>query len=155
MCVNGGLRVSLKSVSEGTETSVISYLPMQAGALQNSNDEVPRGQGGPIRRVRDRSGQRLTRAVFTLNNYTEEEYSYLTKEFAPNHCRWMVIGKEIGDTGTSHLQGACVAERFQTCNCSRCIGDVPSILSRLSPSSSPYKHGLWPICAQCGHRHPN
>lgn len=60
--------------------------------------------GGPVRRTRDRTGQRVSRVVFTLNNWTDEEYSYLTKEFAPK-CRWMVIGKEIGENGTKHLQG--------------------------------------------------
>ena len=38
---------------------------------------------------------------FTLNNYTEEEEETLRN--AP--CAYMVLGKEVGDQGTPHLQG--------------------------------------------------
>lgn len=41
------------------------------------------------------------RWCFTLNNYTEEEYSLFDKL----ECRYIVIGKETGDSGTPHLQG--------------------------------------------------
>lgn len=60
--------------------------------------------GGPVRRERSQKGQRVTRFVFTLNNWTEEEYDFLT-EFP---CKWMVVGKEVGENGTPHLQGACI-----------------------------------------------
>nr|QIK03914.1 replication-associated protein [Tundra vole stool-associated circular virus] len=66
---------------------------------------IPAAQGGPQRR--ERGGQRIRRFVFTLNNWTQEEYDYLTKEFAPQ-TTWGVIGKETGETGTSHLQGAVI-----------------------------------------------
>lgn len=59
-------------------------------------------QGGPIRR--DRTGQRVSRIVFTLNNWTQPEYEFLTQTFAPQ-VTWMVIGKETGESGTQHLQG--------------------------------------------------
>lgn len=68
-------------------------------------------QGGPIRPAyapRDRKGQRIRRFVFTLNNWTEEEYTYLTTVFAPQ-TTWFVVGRETApETGTSHLQGACI-----------------------------------------------
>lgn len=51
--------------------------------------------------------QRLRRFVFTLNNWSQEEYDYLTQSFAPT-VKWIVIGKETGANGTPHLQGACV-----------------------------------------------
>jgi len=38
---------------------------------------------------------------FTLNNYTEDEFN----ELQELECRYIVIGKEIGDNGTPHLQG--------------------------------------------------
>lgn len=38
---------------------------------------------------------------FTLNNYTEEEYL----EISNIECKYMVIGKEVGESGTPHLQG--------------------------------------------------
>jgi len=48
----------------------------------------------------------VTRIVFTLNNYTPEEYTWFTETFAPT-AKWGIIGKETGANGTQHLQGAC------------------------------------------------
>lgn len=39
--------------------------------------------------------------VFTLNNYSEEEYEYLLNY----DCDYVIIGKEVGEQGTPHLQG--------------------------------------------------
>jgi hypothetical protein len=47
---------------------------------------------------------RIRRFVFTLNNYTEAEFAAI-KQFP---CKWMIVGKEVGEKGTPHLQGACV-----------------------------------------------
>lgn len=44
------------------------------------------------------------RYCFTLNNYTEDEYSAL-RDNIQTHCRYGIIGKEIGESGTPHLQG--------------------------------------------------
>lgn len=82
-----------------------------------TNTTVPT-QGGPIRR--DQTGTRVSRIVFTLNNWTQPEYDYLTQEFAPQ-VTWMVIGKETGESGTQHLQGNCVFERFGVCHCDLCL----------------------------------
>lgn len=38
---------------------------------------------------------------FTLNNYTQEEYTNIIGMT----CRYMVVGKEVGESGTPHLQG--------------------------------------------------
>lgn len=58
--------------------------------------------------ARSQAGQRVTRFVFTLNNWTEEEYSLLTEDFALQ-TKWLVVAKETAPgTGTPHLQGACV-----------------------------------------------
>lgn len=46
--------------------------------------------------------QRLSRFVFTLNNYTEIEYEDLKKM----PVQWMILGKEKGESGTEHIQGA-------------------------------------------------
>jgi len=53
---------------------------------------------------------RFRRIVFTLNNWTDDEYSSLI--LFP--CRWMVIGKEKGLNGTMHLQGAIVLNSQMT-----------------------------------------
>lgn len=46
----------------------------------------------------------LRRIVFTLNNYTAEEHEAIKHI----ECTWMIIGQEVGDEGTPHLQGAIV-----------------------------------------------
>lgn len=45
--------------------------------------------------------QRSLGFCFTCNNYTEEEYGSLLEI----NCQYIVIGKEIGESGTPHLQG--------------------------------------------------
>lgn len=43
--------------------------------------------------------------VFVVNNWTEDEYQQL-KLLTVEHCRWLVIAKEVGPTnGVPHLQG--------------------------------------------------
>jgi len=49
-------------------------------------------------------GSRGTSWCFTLNNYSEEEYERL-KAFCTNEAVYFIIGKEVGDGGTPHLQG--------------------------------------------------
>lgn len=49
----------------------------------------------------------LRRFVFTINNWTQEEYDWLTNQslWCP---KWMIVAKEHQENGTPHLQGACV-----------------------------------------------
>jgi len=42
--------------------------------------------------------------VFTLNNYTDNDYKSI-KKLCSEYCRCAVIGKEVGEQGTPHLQG--------------------------------------------------
>jgi len=69
--------------------------------------------GGPIRRTRapvrprrTQAGQRVSRVTFTLNNWTQAEYDDLVAR-APTF-KWIIIGKEVAESGTPHLQGAIV-----------------------------------------------
>lgn len=44
--------------------------------------------------------------VFTLNNYTEQEFEFLSSEFLSKRKEYFyIIGKEVGESGTPHLQG--------------------------------------------------
>jgi len=68
----------------------------------------PTMAGGPIRRSGGH-GERLSRFVFTVNNYTDDEYQWLTTTFPQNFApSWLIVGKEVGENGTPHLQGACI-----------------------------------------------
>jgi len=58
--------------------------------------------GGPIRR--NRAGYYYTRLAYTLNNWTPQEYTDLCSW----DVKWKVIGKEVGEDGTPHLQAACI-----------------------------------------------
>jgi len=58
--------------------------------------------GGPARR--QKNGQRYRRICFTLNNWTPQEYN----DLCAFKATWMIIGKEVGDNGTPHLQGAAI-----------------------------------------------
>lgn len=48
--------------------------------------------------------QRARRWTFTWNNYTEEDLSQLSQYFETT-AEYYIIGKEIGESGTPHLQG--------------------------------------------------
>lgn len=63
-----------------------------------------------------------TRYVFTLNNYVDEDQQRL-RDLAPS-CRYLVFGRETGESGTPHLQGFVIfgtSVRFNRAK--RSIGD--------------------------------
>jgi len=41
---------------------------------------------------------------FTLNNYSDDEYTKII-EVCERECKYWIVGKEVGDGGTPHLQG--------------------------------------------------
>lgn len=103
---------------------------------------------------RNRSGGRIRRFVFTLNNWTQAEYDSITA--LP--CSWMVIGKEVGDSGTPHLQGACILGTqmsfsrlktltgFKRCHIEPMYGSPEKSLAYCSKEDlHPYVSGILPI----------
>ena len=44
----------------------------------------------------------LRNVIFTLNNYTQDEYDFIVNSPL---FKYLIIGKEIGESGTPHLQG--------------------------------------------------
>jgi len=46
-----------------------------------------------------------TRWVFTLNNYAEADVVFLTQLAETDAVRYLVVGREIAESGTPHLQG--------------------------------------------------
>lgn len=65
-----------------------------------------------MRRIRNQTGERIQRFVFTLNNYTKEEEEDIQK-WTP---MWLIYGRENATTGTPHLQGACVIGKKMSFN---------------------------------------
>lgn len=59
------------------------------------------------KRSRTQAGTRWRRFVFTLNNWTPKDFSDITGLHSSKPIKWMVVGKETGENGTPHLQGAC------------------------------------------------
>lgn len=53
-----------------------------------------------------------TRWLFTLNNYTDEEYEHINALLSDKEqVTYGIVGKESGENGTPHLQGYCVFGR--------------------------------------------
>lgn len=102
--------------------------------------------------------KQLSRFVFTLNNYTESEVRWLRSW---TDCTWLIFGKEVGEEGTSHLQGACILnkrwrfpalkklEGFRRAHIETMRGrpsDSKAYCSKEDPS--PFEFGIMPVTQQ-------
>jgi len=47
----------------------------------------------------------LRNVIFTLNNYTQDEYDFIVNSTL---FKYLIVGKEIGESGTPHLQGYAI-----------------------------------------------
>ena len=61
-------------------------------------------EGGNTKTPSDKQISPAIRWCFTLNNYTSEEYSSISSKCS-TFCKKYIIGKEVGEGGTPHLQG--------------------------------------------------
>ena len=59
---------------------------------------------------------RVARYCFTLNNYTEEELLSVTEFAKSKDAKYLVFGKEKGESGTPHLQGFVILATSQRFN---------------------------------------
>jgi hypothetical protein len=84
--------VDYEHVSTST-ASIISNLYLEARADRANPRKAPAKRAPRVRRI-----------CFTLNNYSEEEY----QDIIATPCKWMIVAKETGESGTPHLQGAAV-----------------------------------------------
>lgn len=64
-----------------------------------SEDSTPRKGKG---KKRDNP---VKRWCFTLNNYTDEDLQHLKEVITEESCLYAIIGKEVGENETPHLQG--------------------------------------------------
>lgn len=63
--------------------------------------------------------QRSTNWVFTLNNYTEQDEERFALAVSGGKLRWCLYGREVGLSGTPHLQGVCGAASQRTLSAMR------------------------------------
>jgi len=95
-----------------------------------------------------------TEYCFTLNKYTDDEYTNL-KRFAEDVCRYAIIGCEVGESGTPHLQGywllrkrtsfkVCVYRYFPRCHVEIAAGSPDSNKRYCSKGGDYWEHGVCP-----------
>ena len=66
---------------------------------------VPGPLADPTMPKADKRGSRAKRWCFTLNNYQDADLERIRKNLKPDVVGFCKIGKEVGDSGTPHLQG--------------------------------------------------
>lgn len=77
---------------------------------------------------------------FTLNNYTNEDVDSLQNLVGTHECVYIIFGKEVGDSGTPHLQGfVSFSKRTYLTEVKKRISDRAHLeLARMVPESIEY-----------------
>jgi len=100
--------------SEAEEPSPVPHFPSpelfcSEPALSLSPPAAPVAEAAPLQAGGASSGSRGARHwCFTLNHFTDDEFVHfacLCDETEAGHMRYLVMGREIGEGGTPHLQG--------------------------------------------------
>nr|WDW25743.1 MAG: replication-associated protein [Canine circovirus]WDW25744.1 MAG: replication-associated protein [Canine circovirus] len=65
---------------------------------------VPKGTKPTSKKGKKERGSPACRWCFTVNNWTEEEYGLIVST-CKSSAKYLIIGKEVGENGTPHLQG--------------------------------------------------
>jgi hypothetical protein len=80
-----------------------SVVPAVNNALEVAEIEGVEGFAGPRQKSRG--------WCFTINNYTESDIHRLRDFHDSTHgCKYLIVGKEVGEQGTPHLQGYLFVE---------------------------------------------
>lgn len=75
--------------------------PASAASRRGDSDQCEADPTIPAKA--GRKGRLVQNWCFTLNNYTDEEIEVFKK--AARDCSYAIIGKEVGESRTPHLQG--------------------------------------------------
>lgn len=70
--------------------------------MKNSNDSILESEGNTKPQINKKQDGACKKWCLTLNNYSDDEYNSISKLCFENEG---IIGKEIGESGTEHLQG--------------------------------------------------
>lgn len=95
---------NVSHLTEAQQQEMVDELEDRFPNIRELNSSI-QPQSVTASRTRGGHSKRVTRVVFTLNNYTPEEYEQV--KCIP--AKWMVVAKETGDLNdTPHLQGAII-----------------------------------------------
>lgn len=85
-------------------------------------------------------GSRGKNWCFTLNNYTPADYDKFTRLVETGECVYIIFGKEVGESGTPHLQGfVAFAKRVYLTDVKKRLSRTAHFgLARLVPESIEY-----------------
>lgn len=93
---------------------------------------------GRLTTMVDGAGPRGKTWCFTMNNYTNEDQDRL-RALVPDSCEYLVYGREVGDSGTPHLQGFVkFSQRKRRTQVTAIIGQSHLTLARNVPASILY-----------------
>lgn len=97
---------------------------------------------------------RTRKYCFTINNYTEEDVSVFDDEKFQSQITYFIIGKEVGEKGTPHIQGFIIFKNTKTfnqfkkwiprCHVEPCKGSIQSNYDYCSKDGDFLEFGIRP-----------